>query len=565
MTKLINHSLLIIAAVILSSCSGPVREPHNTGTIGSKGMVVTAHPEASAIGLSILQKGGNAMDAACAVEFALSVCYPAAGNIAGGGFWVVYTSGKRVHTLDYREKAPSGAHKDMFLDPDGEVIKGRSTQTLLASGVPGTVAGMVKAHEKFGSLPWSEIVQPAIDLASKGFAITTNQSADFNSIRQSLIDRNTWKVTLVQDSAWKPGDLLIQPELAATLERIRDQKRDGFYTGPTADLIVAQMKESGGIITHKDLSDYDAVWREPIKGEYKEYTFYSMAPPSSGGVALKQLLGLTAMKAMTESGHNAALTVHLMTEAEKIVYADRAEYLGDPGFTRVPVEQITNFSYLHKRALEISPDEANPSDSVKAGRLPDESEETTHYSVTDQWGNAVSATTTLNGGYGNRIMVKGAGFLMNNQMDDFSVKPGYPNLYGLLGSEANSVQPRKRMLSSMTPTILTKDNALFMVVGTPGGSTIITTVYQTILNVTDFGMTMQEAVSAKRFHHQWLPDVIQYEPDAFDSITVKRLESLGQHLKKVGKIGRVDAILVRPDKKFEGGADPRGDDSAKGF
>ncbi len=560
-----NPSLLVIAAVFLSSCSGPVNEPHTTGAIGSKGMVVTAHPEASVIGLSILQQGGNAMDAACAVEFALSVCYPAAGNIAGGGFWVVYTSGKRVHTLDYREKAPSGAHKDMFLDQEGEVIKGRSTQTLLASGVPGTVAGMVKAHEKFGSLPWPEIVQPAIDMASKGFAITTNQAADFNSIQQSLIERNTWNVPLVKDSAWKPGDLLVQPELAATLESIRDQKRDGFYTGPTADLIVAQMEESGGIVTHKDLADYDAVWREPIKGEYKEYTFYSMAPPSSGGVALKQLLGLTAMKGMTESGHNTAQTVHLMAEAEKIVYADRAEYLGDPGFTSVPIEQITSFSYLQKRAFEISPDKANPSDSVKAGPVPKESEETTHYSVTDQWGNAVSATTTLNGGYGNRIMVKGAGFLMNNQMDDFSVKPGYPNLYGLLGSEANSIQPGKRMLSSMTPTILTKDNELFMVVGTPGGSTIITSVYQTILNVTDFGMTMQEAVSAKRFHHQWLPDVIQYEPDAFDSITVKRLESLGQHLKQVGKIGRVDAILVRPDKKFEGGADPRGDDSAKGF
>jgi gamma-glutamyltranspeptidase/glutathione hydrolase len=565
MTILNKVTFFICATVLSASCSIPDKEPQTTGVLGSKGMVVSAHPEASEIGLAILKKGGNAMDAACAVEFALSVCYPAAGNIAGGGFWVVYTSGKRVHTLDYREKAPSGAHKDMFLDPDGEVIKGLSTQTLLASGVPGTVAGMVKAHEKFGSLPWSEIVQPSIDLARNGFAITTNQAADFNSIRQSLIERNTWIIPLVHDSAWKAGDLLVQPELAATLERIRDHKRDGFYSGPTADLIVAQMKESGGVITHQDLADYDAVWREPISGEYKEYTFYSMAPPSSGGVALKQLLGLTAMKAMTESGHNAAQTVHLMAEAEKIVYADRSEFLGDPNFTKVPVEYLTSSSYLRKRATEINPENANPSETVKAGSIPAESEETTHYSVTDQWGNAVSATTTLNGGYGNRIMVKGAGFLMNNQMDDFSVKPGYPNLYGLLGSEANSIQPGKRMLSSMTPTILTKDNALFMVVGTPGGSTIITSVYQTILNVTDFGMTMQEAVSAKRFHHQWLPDVIQYEPEAFDSVTVKRLESMGQHLKKVGKIGRVDAILVRPDKKFEGGADPRGDDTAKGF
>jgi len=536
-----------------------------TGVTGKNGMVVSAHPQASEIGLSVLKKGGNAMDAACAVEFALAICYPAAGNIAGGGFWVVYTSEKKAYSLDYREKAPAAAFKDMFIDTDGEVVQGASTQTLRSSGVPGTVAGMVAAHTKFGSLPWSEIVQPAIDLARNGFPVTRNQAADFNSIKKSLLERNTWNTTLVRDSAWKEGDLLIQPDLAATLERIRDLKKDGFYKGVTADLIVAQMNSSGGIITHQDLENYEAVWRDPIEGKYREYVFFSMAPPSSGGVALRQLLGLTEIGNLTESGHNTVQTVHLMTEAEKLVYADRSEYLGDPDFVKVPVEVLTSSRYLEERARLINKDAATPSDSMKAGQIPKESEETTHYSVTDQWGNAVSATTTLNGGYGNRIMVKGGGFFMNNQMDDFSIKPGYPNLYGLVGSEANSIQPGKRMLSSMTPTILTHDGDLYMVVGTPGGSTIITSVYQTILNVIDHNMTMQEAVNAKRFHHQWLPDVIQYEPEAFDTLTVVRLKNMGHQLKRVGKIGRVDAILVRPDKLYEGGADPRGDDTAKGF
>jgi gamma-glutamyltranspeptidase/glutathione hydrolase len=325
------------------------------------------------------------------------------------------------------------------------------------------------------------------------------------------------------------------------------------------------MQASGGIITHTDLESYQAVWREPIEGKYRDYVFYSMAPPSSGGVALKQLLGLTEIGDLTKDGHNTTNTVHLMAEAEKLVYADRAEYLGDPDFVKVPVGLLTSTKYLQERFKLIQEDIATPSDSIKAGKISHESEETTHYSVADRWGNAVSATTTLNGGYGNRIMVKGGGFFMNNQMDDFSVKPGYPNLYGLVGSEANSIQPGKRMLSSMTPTILTHNGELFMVVGTPGGSTIITSVYQTILNVIDHNMTMQEAVSAKRFHHQWLPDMIQYEPEAMDTAALVNLKNMGHKLKKVSKIGRVDAILVRPDKSFEGGADPRGDDTAKGF
>lgn len=556
---------VLLCLSVLFSCSVPQENTRETGVLGAKGMVVSAHPAASEIGLNILKDGGNAMDAACAVEFALSVCYPAAGNIAGGGFWVVRTTENEVYTLDYREKAPAQAHKDIYLDARGNVINGLSTESLMSSGVPGTVDGMVKAHERFGSLPWKAVVQPAIDLARNGFAVTKLQASSLNTTKKAFLERNTWHTPLVKDSIWKEGDTLFQPDLAATLERIRDLKRDGFYSGQTADLIIAQMKESGGLISHKDLDEYQSIWRAPLKGDYKEYSFYSMGPPSSGGVALKQLLELTSLLKTTETGYNTLRAIHLMAESEKLVYADRAEYLGDPDYIPVPVERLTSKKYLKSRSLLINLDQARPSDSISAGLIPDESMETTHYSVADRWGNAVAGTTTLNGGYGNKIMVKGGGFLMNNEMDDFSIKAGYPNQYGLLGSLANSIQPGKRMLSSMTPTILTKDGELFMVVGSPGGSTIITSVYQTILNVTDYGMTMQEAVNAKRIHHQWRPDTIQYEAEAFDSLTALRLIEMGHFLEKYSKIGRVDAILVRPDKKYEGGADPRGDDTAKGF
>jgi gamma-glutamyltranspeptidase/glutathione hydrolase len=370
----------------------------------------------------------------------------------------------------------------------------------------------------------------------------------------------------VRDSAWKEGDLLVQPELGSTLVRIRDAGRDGFYSGPTAEMIVGQMIESGGLITAADLKDYASVWREPVSGDYRGYRFYSMAPPSSGGVALSQLLGMMEQFDVHSFGHNTVKSVHYMVESEKRVYADRARYLGDPSFFTVPVEKLTDRIYLKARAAEIRPASAMPSDSVYSGSFSGyESTETTHYSVADRWGNAVAATTTLNGGYGNKIVVRGAGFLLNNEMDDFSSKPGFPNIYGLVGNVANSIEPGKRMLSCMTPTLVTKNDKLVLVVGSPGGSTIITSVFQTVLNVLDHGMTMQEAVNAKRFHHQWRPDLIQYEPEALDTLTITRLAEMGHHLKRIGKIGRVDAILIRPDGKMEGGADPRGDDKAKGF
>lgn len=557
-------SVCLSCLILTVSCtSQPVRV---SGPKGKHGMVVTAHPEASTIGLNILRQGGNAMDAAVAVEFALAVCYPAAGNIAGGGFWVVRTSARKVYTLDYREKAPLAATKDMYLGTDGKIIDGLSYKTILASGVPGTVDGMVRAHEKFGSMSWSVVIQPAIDLARKGFPMTRAQAAGLNSMKKTLMERNGWKSAFISDSTWKEGDLLVQSDLAGTLERIRDLKREGFYSGITADYIVGQMKESGGLITLQDLKEYQSVWREPISGTYQGYKFYSMAPPSSGGVALKQLLGIISSYDIRASGHNSVSTIHYMAEAEKLVYADRAEYLGDPAFVDVPVEQLTDNKYLAKRAAGIRPNRANPSDSVSSGKFNEqESLETTHYSIADQWGNAVAATTTLNGGYGCGIVVKGGGFLLNNEMDDFSSKPGSPNIYGLIGNEANAIAPGKRMLSCMTPTLITKDDKMFMIVGSPGGSTIITSVFQTIVNVIDHGMTMQEAVNAKKFHHQWLPDLIQYEPEAIDSLSVIRLSDMGHHLKKIGKIGRVDAILFRPDGTLEGGADPRGDDTAKGY
>ncbi len=555
---------LLIITLLISACQPQNHEP--IGATGKHGMVVSAHPEATEIGLRVLQSGGNAMDAACAVELALAVCYPAAGNLGGGGFWVVYQPNGKVHTLDYRERAPQQASRNMFLDETGEVIPGLSTQSILSSGVPGTVAGLVMAHEKFGSLPWKRLVQPAIDLAQKGFPLTEAQANDFNRLKKDFLERNSWTVPFVHDTLWNEGDTLVQPDLAETLKRIRDEGKAGFYSGTTAQFLISQSEALQGLLSKTDLEAYEAKWREPITGTFRDLEFYSMAPPSSGGVALKQLLGLVEIIGDQFDGHNSPKTVHLMAECEKLVYADRADYLGDPDFVSVPVDHLTDPDYLKLRASLVKADTATPADQISAGAMPpEESQETTHFSIADKWGNAVAVTTTLNAGYGNKIVVRGAGFLLNNEMDDFSIKPGFPNLYGLVGKEANAIQPGKRMLSSMTPTILTQDGKLFMVVGSPGGSTIITSVFQTILNVVDHQMSMQEAVSAQRFHHQWLPDLIQHEPAAFDSLTMEQLRSKGHQFRQLNAIGRVDAILVHPDGTYEGGADPRGNDTAKGY
>ncbi len=468
------------------------------------GVVVTAHPEASKVGVEILKKGGNAIDASIAVQFALAVVYPNAGNIGGGGFLVYRDAKGKTDALDYREKAPLKASEDMYWDKNGNAITDLSLYGQFAAGVPGTVDGMVKAHEKYGKLNWKELVQPAINLAQKGFKITKQQASELTNKHNDFVKYNSKTNALTSKSSWKEGDLLIQKDLANTLKLIQQKGRAGFYEGKTADLIVKEMKRGNGIISHEDLKEYQSVWRTPVSGNYKGLKVISMPPPSSGGIALVSLFQSIEDYPINKWGFQADSTIQVMVEAERRVYADRAEHLGDPDFIKVPQKQLLDKSYNVNRMKDFSFDKATPSSAIKAGEIiGKESMETTHYVIVDKDGNAASVTTTLNNSYGSLVVVEGAGFLLNDEMDDFSVKPGTPNLYGLVGGKANAIEPSKRMLSSMTPSILEKDGKLFMVVGTPGGSTIITSVFQAILNVVDFGMTMQEAVAAPRFHHQW--------------------------------------------------------------
>lgn len=532
-------------------------------------MVVSAHPQATKVGHDILADGGNAIDAMVGVHFALAVVYPSAGNIGGGGFMVYRENSGEVYTLDFREKAPGAAHEDMYLDSIGDVIPRQSLYGQKAAGVPGSVDGMLRAHERFGNLPLERLIQPSIDLAAEGFPVTQQQANNYNRLKETFTqyNRNPETVTLIKETEWTQGDLLVQQDLAEVLKRIQKDGRAGFYGGKTADLIVAEMEAGNGIMTHQDLLDYESVWREPITGSYRQHKVYSMGPSSSGGVALMQLLKMSEHFPLDQYGSKTAQTIHLMTEMERRVYADRAEHLGDADFWDVPIDELLDDEYLAQRVGQIQADTATNSEEVRPMELGNiqESEETTHYSIIDQHGNAISLTTTINSGYGAKVFVEGAGFLLNNEMDDFSSKPGVPNVYGLLGGAANAIQPGKRMLSAMTPTILEKDGELFMVVGTPGGSTIITSVYQTILNVVDHGMNMTDAVSEKRIHHQWKPNQISYEEEGLSEEVQEALESMGHTLKTRSSIGRVDAILVNPDGSYEGAADPRGDDWAIGL
>lgn len=560
--KLLSYSLIILVAY---SCSQKERIPLK-GTIAQKAMVVSARAEASQIGVEVMKKGGNAFDAMVATEMALAVAYPYAGNLGGGGFMVYRKANGETGALDYREKAPLAAEKDMFLDKEGNPIPEKSQLGALAVGVPGTVAGIFETHRKFGTLPISELLTPVVELAQKGFIITKKQEERFQKYADLLFQANCDTIPIT--SGYKAGDTFKNPKLAATLQRIINQGRDEFYNGETAERLVNYIQKNGGIITLEDLNSYEAKWRTPVQFTYKDLSIISMSPPSSGGVCLAQIMKMIEPYELEKYGHNTLKTIQVITEAERRAYADRSFYLGDPDFVKIPVDTLISASYLNGRMEDFSFDKATLSSDINHGTLPGyESEETTHYSIVDQFGNAISVTTTLNGAYGSKLYVEDLGFFLNNEMDDFSAKPGAPNMFGLIGAEANAIAPQKRMLSSMTPTIVEKDGAFWMSVGTPGGSTIITSVLQTILNVEEFKMSMQEAVNAPRFHHQWLPDVVVFEPNSFATELLKELQAKGYTINEENSrvIGKVDGILKLTDGTLEGGADKRGDDTAIGF
>jgi gamma-glutamyltranspeptidase / glutathione hydrolase len=532
--------------------------------VAQKGAVVSAHPLASAVGVAILKKGGNAVDAAIATQLALAVVYPGAGNIGGGGFMVARLANGETLALDYREMAPSSANRDMYLDANGNVVQGKSINGHLSSGVPGSIAGMF-ASMKYAKLSFKELIQPAIDLAEKGFAISEREASSLNSIQQDLQKYNTQPSAFLNSNGWKAGDTLVQKDLANTLKLIRDNGEAGFYKGRTAELIVDEMKRGGGIITLDDLKNYQVKWRTPHSFDYHGYTIVSMPMPSSGGVLLHQMLKMLEDKPLSSYGFLSPQAVQLMTEVERRAFADRAQYMGDADFYKVPEAQLTNESYLKKRMNDYQPGIAGNSTQIKPGVLPmKESEQTTHLSVLDAEGNAVSVTTTLNNSYGSKTVIGGAGFFINDEMDDFSVKPGVPNLYGAVGGEANAIAPGKRMLSSMTPTLVLKDGKPFIVVGTPGGTTIPTSVFQTIVNIIDFGMSADDAVNKPKFHHQWLPDQIDVER-SFPEATRIALQKMGYTIKERGSIGRTEVIKKIPGDGMEAVADKRGDDAAAGY
>jgi gamma-glutamyltranspeptidase / glutathione hydrolase len=567
--RITTISLLLLA---LLSCTRRAAMPatlpyqHIKQAFGERGMVVTAHPLATAVGVQVLKDGGNAIDAAIAIQMMLAVVYPQAGNLGGGGFMVYRSAdGKQVATLDYREKAPAAAKRDMYLDAAGNVIPDLSQKGRLAAGVPGSVAGMWASHQKYGKLPWAPLVAPALKVAKNGFQITKQEADNLNRERDNFLKYNYFRPEqLLKATPWQAGDLLLQKDLAATLQIIQEKGHDGFYKGLTAGRIATDALQGGGLITLADLSNYQAIWRTPLQWNYKDLRVISMPSPSSGGLLLQQMLTMLETRMLDSTAFLTTGSVHLMAEIERRAFADRTKHMADADFWKVPAQAMTQRSYLQQKMANFDPNRASDTTNVKAGVF-EWSEQTTHLSVVDAAGNAVSVTTTLNDSYGSRSVVAGAGFILNNEMDDFSAKPGVPNFYGLVGSEANAIVPNKRMLSSMTPTIVLKDNQLWLVVGTPGGSTIPTSVFQVIVNLHTFKQPLKEAVHGLRFHHQYLPNQISYEKGAFSLSLVSELQAKGHTVIERGPIGRVEAIMVHPGGKLEGVADTRGDDCAGGF
>ena len=569
-------TILFFASVILLSCNNVKKSTANTININpfeytiqkkavvENGVVVSAHPLASKVGLEILKMGGNAIDAAIATQLALAVVYPNAGNLGGGGFFVARLSNGQLLSIDYREKAPGTASRDMYIDPDGKARTDKSQDGHLASGVPGTVAGIFASY-KYAKLPFVKLIQPAIDLAEKGFVISEREANSLNNLQGDLKKFNSVMPVFVKNTSWKAGDTLVQIDLSNTIKRIRDKGAKGFYEGETAKLIVEEMKRGGGIISYDDLKNYTAKPREPHSFMYKGYKIVGMPMPSSGGLLLHQMMKMIEDRNIGAMGFHSVKAVQLMTEVERRAYADRAEYMGDADFYKVPVVALSKEAYLKDRMKSYNPEKATPSTVISPGIIPrKESEETTHFSVIDKEGNAVSITTTLNNSYGSKTVVGGAGFFLNDEMDDFSIKPGVPNMYGAVGGEANAIAPGKRMLSSMTPTIVLKDDKPYIVVGTPGGTTICTQVFQTLVNILEFNMSTEDAVYKPKFHHQWLPDRLDVEK-GFPQPVIDALIKMGYIINQRGAIGRTEIIKVLPNGKFEGVADIRGDDAAEGW
>ncbi len=579
---------LALAALVLIAAA-PARaqwSPAPASVRAQHGMVVSAERYASEAGVAVMRAGGNAIDAAAATGFALAVTFPVAGNLGGGGFLVVRFPDGRATTLDYRETAPAAATRDMFLDSAGVFVPARSQVGALAVGVPGAVAGLVEAQRRWGRLPLADVLAPAVGLATRGFPLSRDEAARLNAFRAPFSTFPSTAAAFVPATPYAEGDTLRQPDLAATLRRIQQSGRDGFYTGETARLVVAEMQRSGGLITLADLAGYEPVERAPVVGRYRGNRVIAMGPPSSGGIALLQMLASVEPFDVGAMGFNSSATVHLMGEAMRRAYADRAEWLGDPAFVDVPQTGLLDSTYVADRMATFDPVHTTP--GVGAGApARHESDQTTHYSVVDADGMAVSTTTTLNGAYGSLLVAGGAGFLLNNEMDDFAAAPGVPNQYGLVGSDANAVAPGKRMLSSMTPTVVEgPDGRLRLVVGSPGGGRIITTVFEAILNVVDHGMTISEAVAAPRVHHQWAPDVLFAERGALARDVADNLRARGWAVvEQTDRWSRADAVLVSCDAAetltdpsglartaalgsgcvLLGGADPRGEDAAVGF